>query len=54
MSDPQQQVLNFTAQKPILDEILAQAGFRADPTQALLAASIGNSAARTPDEDDPD
>jgi flotillin len=42
------QLLNFTAQKPILDEILSQAGFKgADPTQALLAASIGNAAAKT-------
>ena len=31
----------MSAQKPILDEILAQAGFKgADPTQALLAASL--------------
>lgn len=37
------QLLSFTAQKPILDEILAQAGFKGtDPTQALLAASLGD------------
>jgi flotillin len=43
VSDLSSQLLNFTAQKPILDEILSQAGFKgADPTQALLAASIGN------------
>ena len=43
MSDLSSQLLNFTAQKPILDEILAQAGFKgADPTHALLAASLGN------------
>nr|WP_165790889.1 flotillin domain-containing protein [Pleomorphomonas carboxyditropha] len=41
MNDLSSQLLNFTAQKPILDEILAQAGFKgADPTQALLAASL--------------
>jgi flotillin len=44
VSDLSSQLLSFTAQKPILDEILAQAGFKgADPTHALLAASIGNS-----------
>lgn len=37
------QLLSFSAQKPILDEILSQAGFTgADPTQALLAASLGD------------
>ncbi len=42
VSDLSSQLLNFTAQKPILDEILSQAGFKgADPTQALLAASVG-------------
>lgn len=41
MNDLSSQLLSFTAQKPILDEILAQAGFKgADPTQALLAASL--------------
>ena len=36
-------LLSFSAQKPILDEILSQAGFNgADPTQALLAASLGD------------
>lgn len=41
MNDLAGQLLSFTAQKPILDEILAQAGFKgADPTQALLAASL--------------
>ncbi|MBX3539196.1 MAG: flotillin family protein [Chelatococcus sp.] len=45
VGDLSSQLLSFTAQKPILDEILAQAGFKgADPTQALLAASIGGSA----------
>ncbi|MXN45180.1 flotillin family protein [Shinella kummerowiae] len=48
VGDLSSQLLNFTAQKPILDEILSQAGFKgADPTQALLAASIGNAAAKT-------
>lgn len=47
VGDLSSQLLSFTAQKPILDEILAQAGFKgADPTQALLAASVGNAAAR--------
>lgn len=42
VSDLSSQLLSFTAQKPILDEILAQAGFKgADATQALLAASVG-------------
>ena len=41
IGDLSSQLLSFTAQKPILDEILAQAGFKgADPTQALLAASL--------------
>lgn len=44
MNDLSSQLLSFTAQKPILDEILAQAGFKgADPTQALLAASLEGS-----------
>jgi flotillin len=48
VGDLSSQLLNFTAQKPILDEILAQAGFKgADPTQALLAASIGNATNKT-------
>ena len=48
VGDLSSQLLNFTAQKPILDEILSQAGFKgADPTQALLAASIDNAAAKT-------
>lgn len=52
VGDLSSQLLNFTAQKPILDEILAQAGFKgADPTQALLAASIGNAANRTQGDD---
>jgi flotillin len=43
IGDLSSQLLSFTAQKPILDEILHQAGFRgADPTQALLAASVGS------------
>ena len=42
VGDLSSQLLSFTAQKPILDEILAQAGFKgADATQALLAASVG-------------
>nr|WP_298096243.1 flotillin domain-containing protein [uncultured Shinella sp.] len=48
VGDLSSQLLSFTAQKPILDEILAQAGFRGtDPTQALLAASLGNASAKT-------
>ncbi len=51
LSDLSSQLLSFTAQKPVLDEILAQAGFKgADPTQALLAASIANPAGRRPPE----
>lgn len=51
VGDLSSQLLNFTAQKPILDEILSQAGFKgADPTQALLAASIGNASARMPSD----
>ncbi len=47
MNDLAGQLLSFTAQKPILDEILAQAGFKgADPTQALLAASLEASVER--------
>ncbi|KJF74889.1 flotillin family protein [Agrobacterium arsenijevicii] len=47
LGDLSSQLLSFTAQKPVLDEILAQAGFKGtDPTQALLAASITNSADR--------
>ena len=42
VGDLSSQLLSFTAQKPILDEILKQAGFEgADPRQALLAASVG-------------
>ncbi|WP_377844798.1 flotillin family protein [Bosea sp. UC22_33] len=42
IGDLSSQLLSFTAQKPILDEILKQAGFEgADPTQALLASSVG-------------
>jgi len=42
VGDLSSQLLSFTARKPILDEILKQAGFEgADPTQALLAASVG-------------
>ena len=45
VGDLSSQLLSFTAQKPILDEILNQAGFKgADPTQALLAASVGGTA----------
>ncbi|MGY6251282.1 flotillin domain-containing protein [Bosea thiooxidans] len=47
VGDLSSQLLSFTAQKPILDEILAQAGFKgADPTQALLAASLGDAVGR--------
>lgn len=43
VGDLASQLLSFSAQKPILDEILSQAGFNgADPTQALLAASLGD------------
>lgn len=46
VGDLSSQLLSFTAQKPILDEILNQAGFKgADPTQALLAASVGGAQA---------
>ncbi len=49
MGDLSSQLL--TAQKPILDEILSQAGFKgADPTQAILAASLGDAAGRTAKE----
>ncbi|MGX5668860.1 flotillin family protein [Rhizobium daejeonense] len=42
VGDLSSQLLSFTAQKPILDEILLQAGFSgADPMQALLGASLG-------------
>ena len=52
VGDLSSQLLNFTAQKPILDEILAQAGFKgADPTQALLAASIGKATTKTHGDD---
>lgn len=45
VGDLSSQLLSFTAQKPILDEILSQAGFKgADPTQALLAASVASAA----------
>jgi flotillin len=45
VNDLSSQLLSFTAQKPILDEILQQAGFKGtDPTQALLAASVGGAA----------
>lgn len=45
VGDLSSQLLSFTAQKPILDEILSQAGFRgADPTQALLASSLATPA----------
>lgn len=42
VGDLSSQLLSFTAQKPILDEILAQAGFKgSDPVQALLGATQG-------------
>ncbi|CAN7467475.1 flotillin family protein [Rhizobium sp. LjRoot30] len=48
VGDLSSQLLSFTAQKPILDEILAQAGFKGeDATQALLAASVGGAAEKT-------
>lgn len=41
INDLSSQLLNFTAQKPILDEILTQAGFKGgDPTRALLDTSL--------------
>ena len=41
INDLSSQLLNFTAQKPILDEILTQAGFKgSDPTKALLDTSL--------------
>lgn len=41
MSDLSSQLLNFSAQKPILDEILTQAGFKgADPVDALLSGAV--------------
>lgn len=53
MNDLAGQLLSFTAQKPILDEILAQAGFKgADPTQALLAASLDASVGKALRPDD--
>ena len=54
LGDLSSQLLSFTAQKPVLDEILAQAGFKgADPTQALLAASITNGTDRPTSEKHP-
>ncbi|NSX93234.1 flotillin family protein [Agrobacterium tumefaciens] len=54
LGDLSSQLLSFTAQKPVLDEILAQAGFKgADPTQALLAASITNATDRPAPERQP-
>lgn len=54
LGDLSSQLLSFTAQKPVLDEILAQAGFKgADPTQALLAASITNGTGRPTSEKQP-
>ncbi|AQS64174.1 Inner membrane protein YqiK [Rhizobium rhizogenes] len=54
LGDLSSQLLSFTAQKPVLDEILAQAGFKgADPTQALLAASITNATDRPTPERQP-
>ena len=54
LGDLSSQLLSFTAQKPVLDEILAQAGFKgADPTQALLAASIINGTDRPTSEKQP-
>ncbi len=47
INDLSSQLLNFTAQKPILDEILTQAGFKGgDPTRALLDTSLETSVAR--------
>jgi flotillin len=46
VGDLSSQLLNFTAQKPILDEILAQAGFKgADPVDALLSGATSASKA---------
>jgi flotillin len=40
ISDLSSQLLSFGAQKPIIDEILAQAGFRGgDPVDALVGAT---------------
>lgn len=47
INDLSSQLLNFTAQKPILDEILTQAGFKGgDPTRALLDTSLEASVAK--------
>ena len=55
IGDLSSQLLSFTAQKPILDEILAQAGFKgSDPTQALLAASLGSPGHKSPSVTRPD
>jgi flotillin len=44
ISDLSGQLLSFGAQKPIIDEILAQAGFRGgDPVDALLGATQNGS-----------
>lgn len=49
INDLSSQLLNFTAQKPILDEILTQAGFKGgDPTRALLDTSLEASVAKAP------
>jgi flotillin len=48
LNDLSGQLLSFTAQKPILDEILSQAGFKGeDPTQALLAGSLAGASKGT-------
>ena len=49
ISDLSSQLLSFGAQKPIVDEILAQAGFRgADPVGALLGATQNRDADARP------
>jgi flotillin len=49
LNDLSGQLLSFTAQKPILDEILSQAGFKgADPTQALLAGGLSSTIKTAP------
>ena len=52
ISDLSSQLLSFSAQKPILDEILAQAGFQGgNPVEALLnATQNGNAGVRSLDE----
>ncbi len=49
VSDLSSQLLSFGAQKPIIDEILAQAGFRgANPVEALLGTTQGKKSGPQP------